>query len=354
MIWVFPDVVKEFEWFKGLTSNGDSRSYTLSRGATYVANAHALARIASEENAILIHTHFSFFDVSSRLAQIMLALKFRRLQLVWHVHSAFTENSSKRRMKDFLKLGILGRSCHMVPVSSALGQSIAERGCPRKHIHVVDNGIDIAHATERRKTSQELRTEWQIPNQALVLLGFGWTPIRKGVDSMLEALAVLRNEGMEVVLIVAGTEELKQFIDDWPDQDSRSAVRVIPPAERVGELFAASDIFLSPSRAEGWCYSVAEAMLNGVPVVAARVPALAYAENWPGVHFCQVGNGESLAASIRQIAALSEAERKAQGEMAMNFVSRQHSAEHWAGEVWNLYEQILGDVELRGLPILSN
>jgi glycosyltransferase involved in cell wall biosynthesis len=346
-VWVFPDIVRDFEWFQALSMESDASAYTLSRAASWVTNAKALARIAAVENAALIHTHFSFFDLSARLAQVLSALKFRRIRLVWHVHSAFTDASQMRRVKDFVKLGVLGTSCQVVPVSSALGESVAQRGCPRKRIHVIDNGIDVEHATVRQRSREDKRAEWQIPNHTLVLLGFGWMPIGKGVDIMLEALAILLQDGMDVVLIVAGTEELRKFIEDWPDRGCRSRVRVIPPAERVGELFAASDIFLAPSRAEGWCYSMAEAMLNGVPVAAAKIAALAYADGWPGVYFCQVGNSESLAASIRQIVGLSETERRVQGELAKKFVGHRHSARQWGRQVWNLYDQILNSRQLR-------
>jgi glycosyltransferase involved in cell wall biosynthesis len=346
IVWVFPDVVRDFAWFQALSMESDASAYTLSRAASCLTNAKTLARIAAAENAALIHTHFSFFDLSARLAQALSALKFRRIRLVWHVHSAFTDTSWRRRVKDFMKLGVLGRSCHVVPVSSVLGESVAERGCPRKRIHVIDNGVDVERATARQRTREDTRAEWRIPNQALVLLGFGWTPIRKGVDTMLEALAILLQDGMDVVLIVAGTEELHKFIEGWPDRDCCSRVRVIPPAERVSELFAASDIFLAPSRAEGWCYSLAEAMLNGVPVAAAKIAALAYADDWPGVHFCQVGSSDSLAASIRQIVGLSETERQRQGELAKKFVDHRHSVRQWGRQVWNLYDQILNSRQL--------
>jgi glycosyltransferase involved in cell wall biosynthesis len=353
MVWVFPDVVKEFTWFKELSQLRDSSSYTLSRDASCFANAKALADIAAQENTTIIHTHFSFFDLSARMAQILLATKFHRIRLVWHVHSAFTDTSRLRRIKDFLKIGVFGRSCEFMPVSSPLGDAVAERGCPRMRIHVVENGIDVAHATAQRASRESIRAAWGVPDSTLALLGFGWTPIRKGVDTMLEALAALRRDGMEIALIISGSEELKRFVDNWPDQDIRSSVRLIPSAERVAELYSAADIFLSPSRAEGWCYSLAEAMLNRVPVIAAGIPDLIYAEHWPGLYFCEVGNGNSLAKCIRHVAALSKVELSARTAQAAEFISRRHCAESWAQEVWSLYQQILGDMRPRTVAGLS-
>ena len=353
MIWVFPDVVADYEWFDQLTREGDSCAYTLPRTATYLTNGRALARIARHENVRLLHTHFSSFDLPARWAQFLLNLRGQRLQLVWHVHSAFTDERWKRRAMDFLKIGIAGRSCEFIPVSSTLADSVARRGCPPTRLHPIDNGIDLAHATVTVRTRDQIRQEWQIPGGTTALLGFGWTPIRKGVDTMLEALSILRQRGMDVVLIVAGTGELKTFLDEWPDCRIRAYVRVIPPAERVAELFSAADIFLSPSRAEGWCYSVAEAMLNRIPVVAANVPALAYAQTWPGVHFCEVGSGPSLAATIIRIAAVSDAERRAEENRAFEFIYGNYSSEHWAKEVWALYERLIWGVAAPGLTAIA-
>ena len=341
MVWVFPDIVRNYAWFRDLSAEKDFTAYTLSRGVGWVANAKALARIALAENAAIIHTHFSTFDISAWLAQAVCAVKLRRIKLVWHAHSAFTENSPLRRAKDFLKLGLLGRSCQVVPVSTALGESVAERGCPRTRINVIDNGIDIEHATGRRKTREDVRREWQIPEDALVMLSFGWTPVRKGVDTMLEALAILLQEKMNLALVIAGTDELQRFIANWPDRDCLSRVRVIAPAESVGELFAASDLFLSPSRAEGWCYGVAEAMLNQIPVATAKIPPLSWANHAPGVYFCRPGDSPSLAASIRRIVALPEAERRDTGECARKFVTERYSARQWGRQIWTLYERIL-------------
>ena len=69
-----------------------------------------------------------------------------------------------------------------------------------------------------------------------MLLGFGWTPIRKGVDTMLEALDILLRDGMKAVLVLVGTGELNRFVEDWPQQSLKSAIRVIPAIEFVSDL----------------------------------------------------------------------------------------------------------------------
>jgi glycosyltransferase involved in cell wall biosynthesis len=343
LVWVFPEEVKNYDWFKKLGAELEATTYMLSRSDSTFEHARQIARIASAENASIVHTHFSCFDIAAWIAKATCALRLRHFQLAWHVHSAFPARSNWfRRVKDFLKLGVLGRSCHAVPVSEALAASLAERGFPPKRIHLVCNGIDVAHATERKTSRESVRGELRIPDGSWMLLGFGWTPIRKGVDTMLEALTILVGREMKAVLVLAGTEELRTFLANWPDASCRAFIRVIQPAEYVGDLFNAADMFLSPSRAEGWCYGVAEAMANGVPAVSSDIPPLAWAANAPGVYFCQPGNSLDLADSIGRVTGLSEQERRSNAELSHRFIAERHSAQKWGQSIWSLYEELLG------------
>jgi glycosyltransferase involved in cell wall biosynthesis len=342
LVWVFPDDVRDYDWFRKLGAEMEASTYLLSRKDGAFEHARQIAKIASTENASIVHTHFSCFDIAAWMAKVSCALRLRNFQLAWHVHSAFPAKSNWfRRVKDFLKLGVIGRSCHAVPVSEALASNLAERGFPIKRIHLVSNGIDVAHATERKTSREEVRNELRIPDGSWMLLGFGWTPLRKGVDTMLEALAILRHRGINAVLVLAGTDELKTFLDRWPDLSCKESVRVVPPAEYVGDLFHAADIFLSPSRAEGWCYGVAEAMVNGVPAVSSDIPPLAWAANAPGVYFCQPENSLDLADSITRVTGLSELEHSSNAELSKRFIAERHSVQKWGRSIWSLYEKLV-------------
>jgi glycosyltransferase involved in cell wall biosynthesis len=174
------------------------------------------------------------------------------------------------------------------------------------------------------------------------MLGFGWTPVRKGVDTMLEALKILVESGTRVVLVLVGTDELTDYLRRWPDRSCLNYVRVIPPEEFVGDLFAASDVFVSPSRAEGWPYSVAEAMANGVPVACSSIPAVSWASDAPGVFFSAPGDSEELADNVFYVAMLPKAEREKMAEQGREFIRSRHTVERWGQSVWKFYAELLG------------
>lgn len=342
-VWVFPAEVREYRWFRELLdSDSTSSAYHLSRTAGTLEHAWRIARIAAAENAVIVHAHFSRFDVAVWLASWICALRLRRFHVVWHAHSAFSAAPNAwRRLKDLVKLGFLGRTCHSVPVSEALRESLIARGFPARRVHVIQNGIDTGHATAATRTREEMRRALNIPEDACVLLGFGWTPIRKGVDTMLAALPILHARGMNPVLVLTGTRELQQFAGQWPDTSFRALLRIVPPAEHIGDLFRAADIFLSPSRAEGWCYAVAEAMVNGVPAVSSDIPPLAWAKGAPGVYFCPPANAAELAESVQRVWSLSPEARRATAAQAAQFVRSRHTVETWGQSIWALYRKLL-------------
>jgi glycosyltransferase involved in cell wall biosynthesis len=342
-VFVLPETARSRAWAEDLERDTGSRLYFLQRESTTWRKALELARIARDENAAILHTHFSTFDVAAWMAKMML-WPSRQTAVVWHEHSTFSgaKNAAAWRIKKFVKLKLMGHATHMVTVSEALAEQMMEYGAPPQRVHAIHNGIDPTHVTTRLKSREDVRRDCQVLGDTPFLLGFGWTPIRKGVDLMLEAQTHLHAEGKATVLAIVGTEELQEFVETWPDQSIRAKVRVISPVERVGELLGACDVFLSPSRAEGFTYSIGEALLNGAAVACSDIPTVQWAKDAPGVHFCRSGDSRDLARAIENITGLPQAERQRQIEGGHKYILEHFSVAAWAQEIWALYEDLLG------------
>ena len=343
-VWVFPEEARNRKWLRDLGQNGEGSVYILPRlQRGHLRYGWELARIARRENAAIVHTHFSCFDIGAWMAKMICTLAGRRFELVWHVHSAFPPHPSKaRQFFDLIKVGVLGRACRLVPVWESLYDSLVERGGPKENIKMIPNGIDTARCLLRTRSRTEVRGELEVPADALLLLGLGWEPVRKGVDTMLEALAYSRSAGTNAILVLVATDHhLQRFVDRWPDRSVSSFVRVIPSVEHIGDLHGAADILVSASRAEGFSYGVAEAMINGLPVASTRIPALAWAFEAPGVFFFDVENSRELAATIECIAKRTAEQRRLDGELSRRFVEERYSVERWARSVMQLYDNLL-------------
>jgi glycogen(starch) synthase len=109
------------------------------------------------------------------------------------------------------------------------------------------------------------------------LLFVGRLRIRKGVEVLLEALAMLGREGVPARLLVAGDGEHRAAIEEAVERLQLTArVRLLGRASagEVRALLADAAALVVPSTYEGMPLVVLEAMSAGRPVVASRVSGI--------------------------------------------------------------------------------
>ena len=130
---------------------------------------------------------------------------------------------------------------------------------------------------------------------------------RKGLIYLLEAVAILRRQGIPVRLTTAGggqqlaelrrvandlgIGELVTFLGHLPDPDD----------EKLPQLYSQADVFVFPSLAEGFGFVLVEAMASGLPVVASDISAIPEVVGDAGVLF-PARNPEALAEILRELA----------------------------------------------------
>jgi glycosyltransferase involved in cell wall biosynthesis len=135
---------------------------------------------------------------------------------------------------------------------------------------------------------------------------------QKGIDVLLDAMAILVRERPDLPLKVAGRGKDARRIEAMiRERGIEANVELIanPSPERVGTLMAGALAMVMPSRFEGFGMVAAEAMAAGIPVVAAGVDAVPDVVGEDGGVLVP---REDAAATARAIAALLDApERRA-------------------------------------------
>ena len=101
----------------------------------------------------------------------------------------------------------------------------------------------------------------------LTFLFMGRDPRRKGGDVVLAAFARLHAARPDVRLLYV-SDELPA--SPTPGVDARPLV----PPDAVATMYAAADVFVNPTRAEGFGFTNVEAQGHGMPVVSSRIGAV--------------------------------------------------------------------------------
>jgi len=132
------------------------------------------------------------------------------------------------------------------------------------HTFVVYNGIDLPAFDALPGAPLVPR-----PQRGVVIGCAGGLTEQKGHQHLIEATALLRQRGLDVTVLLAGTGELER---DLRDRVARLGLndcfRFLGFVEEMKRFYASIDIFALPSLWEGFGYVLSEAMSMRLPVVA--------------------------------------------------------------------------------------
>jgi glycosyltransferase involved in cell wall biosynthesis len=189
----------------------------------------------------------------------------------------------------------LGRADVIFTVSEAAREDLVRAaGAPRERVVVTPNGVDPIFFEARASEGP----------RAPYLLAVGTFEPRKNLALLLEVLRILRREGRDLALLIAGRQA---WTHSLPVGDLAPHVKLlgtVPDAE-LASLYAGAACFVMPSLHEGFGLPLAEAMAAGVPAVASDIPALREVGG-EAVRYADPLDAESFVRAIR--AALDDRE----------------------------------------------
>jgi glycosyltransferase involved in cell wall biosynthesis len=130
-------------------------------------------------------------------------------------------------------------------------------------------------------TRRDVRAQYGIPEDALVLGFIGRIVHSKGITELAEAWSSLREEFPSLHLLLVGPLEPQDPIPPKVEESLRRDRRVhlIGEEWNTPPLYAAMDLFVLPTYREGFPNVLLEAGAMRLPVVATRIPGCADAVN---------------------------------------------------------------------------
>lgn len=214
----------------------------------------------------------------------------------------------------------------LVTYNSTVDQHL-RRLVPQVPVVHIENGVDCDHyrpATLEERERLRAQLGWDARPRVVFV---GRLVAKKGIDV---ALAAARAAGDLFQLVVVGPGKRPA---DHPNVLSLGSL----PPERVAEIYRASDVFLLPSRGEGFPLACQEAMASGLPVVLS--------DDAP-YRTILAGAGSAAALVPANVASVLDALREmlpvavAAGQEARAFAQRRFSWDRTADAHVALYRQL--------------
>lgn len=138
-------------------------------------------------------------------------------------------------------------------------QALISEGVPEAKIVTVPLAYEPTFAAEPLVSPSRFDAD-----RPLRLLFLGQVTLRKGIDLALEAVRAL--PGLPLQLDVVGPLQIE--VPGWVAEDRRITLHGAVPRSAVGRFYAEADVFLFPTRSDGFGLTQLEALSVNVPVIA--------------------------------------------------------------------------------------
>lgn len=137
---------------------------------------------------------------------------------------------------------------------------------------VLSNAID-AQMFRSSASDRAFRAEFGIADDALLVSFVGRFIPEKGVDALIDAMALLEQRGVNAVVLMAGGGPLEERIARAEARNIVVVGRLDAPD--VAALMVQSDVFCLPTRSEGFSTSLLEASATSTPAIITDVGGVA-------------------------------------------------------------------------------
>jgi glycosyltransferase involved in cell wall biosynthesis len=218
-----------------------------------------LIRLAGTLNADIVHTHLVHADVYGGLAA-----RARGTHLVSTKHNDDPFRIGPFR---FVERGLSRLADRVVTITDALHRFTVDRvGVPEHKVETIHYGLDDLPAAWGSNAPDD------VPEGARVLLAVSRLAEQKGLDVAIRALPRLPDD---TALVVLGEGPERQPLMRLAGElGVERRVFLLGRVPDVSAWLGRATVFVHPARWEGFGLSVLEAMLAGLPIVAANVSSL--------------------------------------------------------------------------------
>ena len=198
-----------------------------------------------------------------------------------------------------------------VVISPALQEISRQAGLPPERVELIPQGVDIDTFSPVDDRAS-FRRDLDLPTDGPLLAFVGSLVRRKGLDVLLDAWSDIHRAHPTARLLLVGRDDFTGHEAEtafMSDQLARVPAKAAERIHRTGvrddvhRFLQASDLFVFPSRREGFGTVMVEAMACGIPCVVAELPGITdfiFRDQTAGVVVAQ-DDPQALAAETKRL-----------------------------------------------------
>jgi glycosyltransferase involved in cell wall biosynthesis len=203
-------------------------------------------------------------------------LIFNTRGLVSHLLQEFTP---RKHLRNWLTHFPLHLADHLIALSEFEKGLFVKLGVPADKITVIPFAVDVK-LIDRALAANKPPRDWHYTRP--VLLFIGQLKYRKGFDLLIRAASLVRAEfpAASFVFLTHNLSQREAFMRIVDEVGGRDCVFLVkqeggPDTEpEKMRQYAASDVFVFPTRYEGFGIPLLEAMACRVPIISTRIPVI--------------------------------------------------------------------------------
>jgi glycosyltransferase involved in cell wall biosynthesis len=304
-----------------------------------------LLRLWSEmrrERFDLVHSHLFWANVASRLAGRAAGVP---VQISSH-HGTDGWPSPAHRLLERRTARFADR---VLVCSEAVRRYAADRvGVPEKKLVVIPNGVDAGRFASR-DTRDRTRDRLRLAPDSPVIGSVGRLdePV-KGFSILIEAMARVAERFPRCVCLIAGDGPARSTLEaSARARHPEGRIRFLGERRDIPEILSALDLYVQPSRQEGFGLSALEAMASGLALVASSTGGLPeVVRDGETGDLVPPGDAEALAGAVASLLQDSE-RRRFYGAAGALRARREFPLDRMVARWADLYRRLLSDRRLR-------
>jgi len=193
-----------------------------------------------------------------------------------HAMEPASETGRPEGLRDRLAIS-LRVSTHLatrtLPISEAMRQELIAKGVPASRLHLLH--LPVEPPSTARPMRAEARDRMGYDADHFVILTIGRAAAVKGWDVLLHAFDIVHRQNAAARLLLVGGVDAPDERALYTELQRLAAERGLEPFVRftgrlpdISNPLSAADLFVLPSRSDGFALALVEAMRAGLPCIA--------------------------------------------------------------------------------------